>query len=91
MALHCCLRSGTAPEQPFKCVREQAGQRVGEGAEGSLSDFVVSGAAIQLEGSVPLRCGGALLARSESAVSGTALVPEGRHCSKVALRVCNRG
>ena len=64
---------------------------MGGDAEGLLSDFVISGIAIQLEDSVPLRCGSALLAHSESAVSSTAPLPEERHCSKVALRVCNRG
>ena len=64
---------------------------MGGDAEGSLSDFVVSGAAVQLEGGVPLRCNSALLEYSESAISGTVLLPGERHCSKVALQVVVSG
>ena len=64
---------------------------MGGDAGGLLSDFVIGDAAIQLEDSVPLRCGSAPLAHSESAVRGTAPLPEGRHCSKVALQVVVSG
>ena len=64
---------------------------MGGDAEGSLSDFVVSGAAVQLEGGVPLRCSSAMLGYSESAISGTVLLPGERHCSKVALQVVVSG